>query len=85
MASPDDARKERGRVPVNQGIHPEHCRRAERVATDAEGGHAFEAVARQGIAKQKTAWTSDCRRQVARWIEADVLPRSASGPSASHT
>jgi hypothetical protein len=57
-------RKKRGtRAPVNQGIHPAHPRKAERLATHAESARAFEAVARQWIAKKQTAGTPDHLRQ----------------------
>ena len=71
-----DARQQRqdARKLVNKGIHPSHHRRAERLATRADNANTFEAVAREWIAKSGANWTPYYRRQVTRFLEANVFP-----------
>lgn len=59
---------------VKQGIHPSHHRRAERLATLTANANTFEAVARDWMNAAGSDWTPYYRRQVTRFLEANVFP-----------
>jgi len=68
----DEHRKARSLV--EQGIHPSHNRKAERLATVSANANTFEAVAREWISKKSPKWTPYYLRQVERFMAADVFP-----------
>jgi len=68
------AKRNEWRALVKQGIHPAHYRQAGRLEQSARNANTFEAVAREWIAKKKSAWTPYYSRQVQRFLEADVFP-----------
>ena len=70
---------------VQQGIHPSHNRRAERLATHAANANTFRAVALEWIDRKKPHWTPYYSRQVGRFLAADVLPYIGSLPIRSVT
>lgn len=71
-----EARQERERCKglIKQGIHPAHHRQVARMEQLTANANTFEAVAREWIAKKKSAWTPKYLGQVEGFLEADVFP-----------
>ncbi len=71
-----DARAEHAKAKglVKQGVHPSHNRQAERLASEAANANTFEAIAREWINKKASDWSPYYRRQIERFMGADVFP-----------
>ena len=75
-----EAREERdhARRLVQQGIHPAHRRRTDRLRQVTENANTFETVAREWMDQRRLKWTPHYFHQVERFLEADVFPHIGS-------
>lgn len=71
-----DAREQRdaARKLVRNGVHPSHHRKANKLRTAYEHANSFEAVAREWLETNMSAWTPRSHRQRERMLERDVFP-----------